>query len=202
VLEPGTLFDRIFDPAYPPNSFNPGRGAPTRFAPIFEEDDTTPVPTLYVGATRECAFHERLFHDLPLTGSGRFIRFDRIGNLHYCELRSTTPLTIVQLFAPDLARWGMTRANLIESKPPTYRRTARWAEAIYRRFPAVQGFMWSSRFCEPDASLMFFGSRIPNDALQMASEPRAITRDLELLESLEAFALRAGIDTEGGVKFR
>jgi RES domain len=199
ILEPGILFDRIFNPEHPANSFNPGRGDPTRFAPVFEIDGTTAISTLYVGATRECAFHERIFHDLPVAGRGRFIRFERLGSLHHCELRNTTSLVIAQLFAPDLARWGMTRANLIDTRPSTYLRTARWAEAIYRRFPDIQGLMWSSRLCEPDASLVLFGQRIPDGALEIASPARAIVRDLELIDDLEAFALRSGVELRGAI---
>jgi hypothetical protein len=191
-LEPLSVLDRVFHPDYAPNSFNPGRGAPTRFAPIRDRDGKL-VSTLYAGGTRECSFQERLFHDVPLTSTLRTVDFKVIAPLAYCSLRVIRPLSLAMLFAPDLALWGLSRTQLIESFSETYLQTARWAEAIHHAFPNIDGLTWSSRLCEPAPSVMFFGDRVHPTDLEVVGEPRLIRKDAELIKDLGRFARRTGI---------
>jgi len=97
------------------------------------------------------------------------------------------------LFTPDLALWGLTRADLIDTLSPTYPQTARWAEAIHHAYPDVRGLTWSSRLCEPAPSVVFFGDRVSPTFLDSVDGPRLIAKDADLLKDLAQFALRTGI---------
>ena len=53
---------------------------------------------------------------------------------------------------------GLRREALIGSLPTPYGRTALWAKAIHDQFD-VDGLIWTSNLCEPDAAVLLFGDR-------------------------------------------
>ena len=78
-------------------------------------------------------------------------------------------LRLASLRAPDLMKWGLTPATLIGATPTQYRHTARWAKALHDQFAEVDGLVWTSNLCDPDAALMFFGNRVAPSDLMVAS---------------------------------
>ena len=63
-LNTGALLHRVHDRNCGAYTFNPFKGSPTRFAPIYDSAGNC-VPSLYAADTLEAAIHETIFHDIP-----------------------------------------------------------------------------------------------------------------------------------------
>ena len=61
---------------------------------------------------------------------------------------------------PSLNNWGIKQTDLIGSSSKLYLETALWAAAIYNDFPQAEGLIWTSRQCDPDDAIVFFGGRV------------------------------------------
>lgn len=191
-LDEGVFLHRIWHKKFAANAFNPGKGAPTRFAPINTPKGEA-IPTLYAGSTRECAFHERLFHDVPLEGSLRNFHLNQLSGLMYGTVAPARALRVAKLFRPDIALWNLTRDQIVHTESDAYLMTARWAEAIHRDYPQVDGLVWTSHRCDPDLAFVFFGDRVSDSDLTPTADARLIATDAELLDDLRAYAKRSGI---------
>lgn len=191
-LPSGTVLHRVWHERYPGNALNPGRGAPTRFAPIADAAGIA-IPTLYAGSTRESAFHERIFHDVPLAGVWRHVHVQQLNGLMCGAFTTTRDLKLAALFRPDLALWELSREQLVHTEANQYTLTARWAEAIYREYPNIDGLVWTSHRCDPDLAYVFFGGRITSNDLQPSGEATLLLEDAESLTELYVFATRARI---------
>src|SRR5438067_1534201 len=62
----GLVFHRVHDALYGATEFHPGTSGNARFSPIRNKAGG-PIPTLYGGASFECAAMETVFHDIPFT---------------------------------------------------------------------------------------------------------------------------------------
>jgi len=119
------------------------------------------VPTLYAGQTFEAALWETVFRDLPPLPKPRRVFESRslVGASH-ARLTVTRDLTLAALFEPNLHILGLTRRRLIECYGHTaYRWTVKWAAAIHRDFPDLDGLAWTSRQNDQGQAYLLFGDR-------------------------------------------
>jgi len=190
-LEADTVLHKIHHRSFAADGFNPGKGRPTRFAPLARADGSH-VATAYAAVSLECAAHETIFHEIPYDASFKQVRFRTISDLRYSMVRTTAALTLAGLFEVDLNRWQLTRADLIDTLASEYERTARWALAIHDAHADTQGLVWTSRRCDPDRACVLFGDRITAGTLAVLST-RSFADDDALLSELAAHGRRAGI---------
>jgi hypothetical protein len=151
ALPAGMRLWRVHSAVREPNAFNPCLGKPTRSAPLREGDGTC-IPTLYAGRTREAAVFETIFRDLPPLPLPRQVFTRDIDGTALAELRTSRPLRLAPLF------------NL-----GAYAETARWAEAIHRDLPDLDGLLWTSRQQDAAQALLLFGTRVRCDDLEIVS---------------------------------
>ena len=126
------------------------------------------IPSLYAGTTVESAIHETAFHDVPLSARRKTVPRSKVENYNHSTLLVRRTLGLASLRAPDLMQWGVRRDTLIGSLPIQYGRTALWAKAIHDRFEEVEGLIWTSNLCDPDAALLLFGDRVVGADLLVA----------------------------------
>lgn len=172
------------------NEFNPCKGAPTRFAPI-RDDSGLCVPSLYAGGTPEAAIYETVFHDIPVEFTGpRTVPRGAVESRAHSTLLPRRPLRLASLRAPDLRKWRIRRESLIASLPDQYASTALWAKAIHDQYE-VDGLIWTSRQCDPDAAMLLFGDRVPAGDLAIVTVRHG--RDESFLEDVREAGQRGGI---------
>lgn len=159
VLTPGTEFHRVHNRRFGPLDFNPGLGAPTRFAPL--TDGSTAVPTAYAAENLTCAVFETVLHDV-VPNAGASVSWNHIDSLDHSKLRLRKAIRVGQLFTPDLAALGITRADLIDTPPSQYLQTAAWAYKLQEANPHLSGLIWTSRACDPHWATVLFGHRFPS----------------------------------------
>lgn len=84
----------------------------------------------------------------------------------HCTLKVARDLILAALFDKHLKNWGVTRDTLIGCRGlAAYRGTVLWAEAIYDRFPDIDGLTWMSRQDEAGKAYLFFGDRVQSSDL-------------------------------------
>lgn len=159
LLRAGMPVERIHDRRYGASDFNPCKGGPTRFAPIRDTEGNC-IPSLYAAGILEAAIYETIFHDIPVRAKRATVPKSLVESRMHSRLEALRDLRLASLRAPDLRRWRIGRNALIASSPTLYRKTARWACAIHRRFPEVEGLAWTSNRCDPDTACLFFGDRV------------------------------------------
>ncbi len=163
TLEAGVLVHRVQDRNYGMSVFNPCKGSPTRFAPVYDAAGKC-VPSLYAADTLEAAIHETIFHDVPVTAERKTVPRTLVQSRAHARLEVLRDLRLASLRAPDLKRWRIARSSLIGASPKLYAETAQWASAIHHQFPEVHGLLWTSNQCDPDTAYLFFGDRVkPED---------------------------------------
>jgi hypothetical protein len=157
AIPKGTILHRLHSRRFGPVEFNPGRGAPTRFAPLV--NSTGPVPTAYVAEDLESAIFETILHDV-VPGVNASIDWSRIENVDHSILRVLTPIMVARLHAPDLAALGLTRADLIDTAPTEYLKTGAWALGLHGSQAHLSGMRWTSRLSDPKWAGILFGDRL------------------------------------------
>lgn len=191
ILPAGTQLVRLHDPIFEGDEPNPCKGKLTRFAPLGLPDGSC-LPTLYAASSFECAVHESVFHDLPYNAPDKFIAAAKVTTRAISWLEVEADLVLVSLREPDLNRLNRTRAELIDTRPSEYAITARWAEAFHKADPDVAGIGWTSRRCDPDQAYVFFGDRLPSNAL-IVSKRVEVADSAHYLEQIRQFGRRADI---------
>ena len=190
TLNAGALVHRVHDRNYGANAFNPCKGSPTRFAPVYDEEGEC-VPSLYAAETLEAAIHETIFHDVPVKAKSKTVPRTLVQSRAHARLEVLRDLRLVSLRGPDLRRWRIGRNSLIATSPKLYSETARWASAIHHQFPDAQGLCWTSNQCDPDTAYLFFGNRVaPEDFRTLASDGLV---DPTLLSDVRQAGLRCRI---------
>ncbi len=168
LLAAGEVLHRVHARTLAGNAFNPCLGGRTRFAPIRDATGTC-VPSLYAGGTVESAIYETVFHDVPLSAGRKTVPRGSVERRKHSTLLVRRDLRLASLRAPDLMKWGVRREHLIGSLPTQYSRTARWAEAIHDQFDDVDGLLWTSNLCDPDAAVLLFGDRVAAGDIQVVA---------------------------------
>ncbi len=166
-------------------------GGLTRFAPLRTPSGDC-LPTLYAGDSFECAVHESVFHDIPYDASDKFIARSKVTSRAISWLEVTGDLVLASLHEPDLNRLGRTRGELIDTRPPTYPETARWAEAFHQADPNIAGLAWTSRRCDPARAFVLFEDRVPPSVLQVRDRVEVATSATHF-DQIRQFGRRAGI---------
>ena len=189
-MSAGEVLHRVHARALVGNAFNPCQGGRTRFAPIRDAKGHC-VPSLYAGSTVEAAIYETVFHDIPLSADRKAVPRDAVEQRNHSTLLVRRELRLASLRAPDLMKWGVRREQLVGSLPTQYDRTAPWAQAIHAQFDDVDGLIWTSNLCDPDAALLLFGDRVAVADIQVVAV-RAGT-DGSFLGDVRDVGRRAGI---------
>ena len=150
--------------------FNKGKGDATRFAPFYDSSGNI-VPSLYATSTLQAAIHETIFHDIRADTEKKYktIPEEKVHDRMHSELRTKRTIKLVELRNPLLNNWGIEQAQLIGSDAELYHKTARWAAAIYNNFPEAEGLIWTSRQCDPDDAILFFGGRVEASDFELIS---------------------------------
>lgn len=169
-IAPGTPVVRVHSTARSADAFNPGLGAPSRFAPLYGVDGT-PIPTLYAATTVAGALSESVFHDVPYRGGGKRILAGRLTGLGLSTIIVMAPIRLAMLAGLGLRRLGVRRRDLDDSGPGSYGLTAAWALALYSCPAAPSGLLWTSRQDDTASAVLLFGVRVPRTALLVASDP-------------------------------
>lgn len=156
TMSAGSPLYRVYSPPRHATEFNPGVGAPTRFA-FF---GTPRVPVLYAAGSEEAAIAETLLHDIPPQGGP--LPYDRYASKVMCRITVTRTLRLAVLHGLGLRRLGVTAEQVTASPADTYEHTVRWAEAAHDFTDAdglLDGLVWMSRLCNDARAYLFFGDR-------------------------------------------
>ena len=191
ALPAGAAVERVHDRRCGAAEFNPCKGAPTRFAPIRDAERRC-VPSLYAASSVEAAIHETVFHDVPAGARRATVPATLVRGRAHGRLEVRRGLRLASLRAPDLRRWRIAQDSLIGAPPGHYAETARWAAAIHRLFPAVEGLVWTSGRCDPESAYLFFGDRVAPDDFRLAAA-RDGQSDTSFLADVRAAGRRCGI---------
>lgn len=160
TLDVGTQLYRVFTGAEgrTATTFNPGFGAPTRFA-FF---GTPVIPVLYASATEEAAVAETLLHDIPV--SGGILPYDKYARTVMARLQVARPVRVGVLHGLGLRQLKVTVAELTASGAETYPETVKWAQAAHDA--EFDGLVWMSRLCNDAKAYVFFGDRCDDAFIQ------------------------------------
>lgn len=168
VLTAGNVLHRVHGPRFDANAFNPGVGAPTRFAHFdnLRDPSTGPVRVLYAAATAEAAVCETLLHDVPLTGG-------RLSRAQYQSRRETTlvlrrDVLLAKLMGPGLRRLGVEPQNITATNGDIYLQTVKWAQAAH--VAGFEGLAWMSARENTSEAYVLFGDRLAETDLEETSD--------------------------------
>jgi hypothetical protein len=161
-LSKGTEVHRFCSVKRAANAFNPCRGDPTRFAPLWTTTSVGRicVPTLYIGETYEAAAFETVFRNLPPIPFPRRIYEVDLANQGHGKLVLNRDLRLGPLFHPNLGLIGQTRQSMIDTDATCYAETVQWAAAIHQGFPHLDGLVWTSHQHDGHRSYLLFGDRV------------------------------------------
>ena len=158
TLPMGSELHRVHGERRDANVFNPGRGRPTRFAPlsIGPEQADRFVPTLYAAASAEAAVCESILHDVPLSGGS-------LPAASYAPYAETTlelqrDLRLAKLMGDGLRRLGVTPQQLTATNGDVYDRTVGWARAAHAA--GFDGMAWMSARHNTSEAYVLFGDRV------------------------------------------
>jgi hypothetical protein len=193
----GVMLHRVHHDKYQPDQFNPGVQGNARFSPI-QNDQGQAIPTLYGGTTIECALMETVFHDVPHTpGFKSFDKRKLAGQVH-SAVQIDQPLQLVDLSSVPLRKLGITRKQLIDTEKDQYPATRKWAEAIHRQCPDVQGLCWVSRQDDSARAVVLFGDRIPGGSLRPQGVAHSLVDDPIVYDAVLDLADRMGVAVIAG----
>ena len=190
-LRKDRILHRIYNRGYGFAEFNPGKGMRTRFAPFYDVSGNV-IPSLYATSTLRSAIHETIFHDIPANDKEKIIRRQDIHVQIHAKFRVKRTLNLVGLRNPPLNKWGIKQTQLIGSDAELYHKTALWAAAIYNDFPQADGLIWTSRQCDPDDAILFFGGRVKGDDFELISSRSG--DDATFLDDVEREGAIRGIE--------
>lgn len=191
IAPKGQLLYRVLDAraGRQVTDFNPGRGAPTRFA-FFEDAGGEVVPVLYAASTDEAAVCETLIRDVPLSGGA--LLPDDYRDKVLAGLRPTGDLRLVSFMGVGLRALGTTHQSLTSTDPLQYPQTVQWAQAAHAA--GYEGAAWMSNRCNDAIAVVLFGDRVaPNDLVADADVARIFSREVDRTW-LSAFCLPMNIE--------
>lgn len=170
---------------------NPGRGSPTRFAPLYDGCGF-PVPTLYATESLESAIYESIFHDSVSQPAIGTVPLYVIQKRSHSILQLNRSIKLASLRESDLRKWGIRRNDLITTSPEFYSTSVKWAEAIHEQFHDIEGLAWTSNQCDPHTAYLFYGDRVsPNDFTILST--RNGSRDPTVLKDVQKAGKRSAI---------
>lgn len=129
------------------------------------------MPTLYGAEDFQAALSETIFHDVPISGSGRHVLISSLIPWLFSAIAVLRPLRLVDLRGHGLRRLELRRADLIDSPASEYPALARWGAAFYDCPEEPDGIIWMSRQYDRSAALMLFGGRVSRRDLEVVEPP-------------------------------
>ncbi|BEO41811.1 hypothetical protein SMQE13_11620 [Serratia marcescens] len=197
TLKAGTILHRVHQARYQADQFNPGRVGNARFSPI-QNADAEAIPTLYAGVTMACAMMETVFHDVPYAQGFKTVDKEKLSGQVHSTVEVTQDLQLTDLTSVPLRKLGVSRKQLIETEKDQYPATRQWAEAIHRQSPESQGLSWISRQDDTARAMVFFGDRIPEQALSPQGDSRSLLDDIEAYDEVLDLAEQLGVQIVQG----
>lgn len=183
-LPVGTRLYRVHNAERRPTEFNPKYGGGGRFhffnAPNAEGTEGR-VPVLYLGATRDVAIAETVFHHIPAKGGV-------VSEVHYrgsglSEITVTRELRLAAFLGRGLMRLRTEPSTLTGCSSRHYPETRLWAQAAHRT--GFDGIVWMSRIHNVDRAYVLFGDRVAESDLARSTAGVALALDTgEGLEEL------------------
>ena len=150
-LPAGQRLYRVLSSTRTATEFNPGVGAPTRFAffgnPV--------VPVMYAADTGDAAIAETLLHDIPADGG--VLPYDQYAGKALVRLEVTRALSLAVLHGMALRKLKVTAQDVTASPASTYGATVAWSEAAHAI--GLDGLVWMSRMCNDTKAYVVFGDR-------------------------------------------
>lgn len=144
------------------DEFNPGKGAPTRWA--FFGDG--PVPVLYAAQSEVAAVCESLLHDIPPDGG--LLRPSAYRDRIAARLIIRRDLRLAAFMGTGRRALKVEARDLTDSDPTTYGRTVHWAAAAHRA--GFDGVAWMSKRCNTDQAYVLFGDKVGAGDLEIDPE--------------------------------
>lgn len=188
-----TVIHRVHQNKYAADEFNPGLAGNARFSPIKDASGGA-IPTLYGGATFECAAMETVFHDVPFVPGLKTLDKAKLAGQVHSQIRPDADLLLADLRGKALRKLGVARNQLIDTEKDQYPMTRQWAEAIHKQCPDVQGICWTSRQDDSAQALMVFGDRMKKGVLQQTGASRDLIGDTKAYGEVLALAEQIGVD--------
>ncbi|OYO29048.1 RES family NAD+ phosphorylase [Janthinobacterium sp. PC23-8] len=196
-LPAGTFLHRMHQHVYGGTQFNPGTKGNARFSPIATSDGT-PIPTMYAGATFDCAAMESIFHDVPFAPGYKSLAKSKLKDQVHSKIRTTAELMLADLRNTALRKLGIERRQLIDTEKDRYPSTREVAVAIHTQRPDAQGLLWTSRQDDSAKAVVLFGNRIMPGTLQLAALSRDLLTDAATYDAVLSLAERIGVDIVPG----
>jgi hypothetical protein len=189
----GRPIHRVHKSIYGSTQFNGSGFGNARFSPIASAQGKT-VPTLYGGATFECALMETVFHDVPHIPGFKAYDKKNLESMRASIIGPNRELRLVNLSGKALRKLGIARTVLLESPASDYPRTRPWAEALHRQFHEADGLCWVSRQDDEAHALVLFGDRIRRGDLKIIQPPADIVNDPKPYLQVLELARMIGVD--------
>lgn len=188
----GVSMHRVHLAMYGALQFNPGVAGDARFSPICNLAGK-PIPTMYAGASFDCAALETVFHDVPFAPGLKTVSETKFINQVRCVIAPTIDLDLVDLGSIALRKLGVARNQLIDTEADTYAQTRKWAEAIHAQCSNAHGLCWTSRQHDAALAVVLFGDRLPAGALVERQAPRDLTHHPADYDEIIDLADRIGV---------
>jgi hypothetical protein len=154
--------------------FNPSSAGNARFSPLVNAAGTV-VPTIYAGATLDCALMETVFHDVPfVAGLKIWSKATHVAGKVYSQLTLSRNLALIDLSAIPLRKLGIPRKDLIECDGSQYSETRAWALALHDQYRNAEGLTWTSRQADPARALVLFEDRFTAPAMTKSGVPTSL----------------------------
>ncbi|MER9977737.1 RES family NAD+ phosphorylase [Mesorhizobium sp. M0085] len=189
----GRVIHRIHLGLYRGDVFNPGARGNARFSPIRDAAGSS-IPTLYGGTSFDCAAMETVFHDVPIAPGLKTFDQVKLAEQVYSTVTPQRDLVLADLSSTALRSLGLRRVDLIDTEKDQYPGTRKWAEAIHKQCPTIEGLCWVSRQDDRARAVVLFGDRISAGDLTLAAATRGILDDGELFTDLLILAGRIGVN--------
>jgi len=159
VVAAGSFLHRVHSRRFGAKSFNPGEGAPTRFA--FFGDPV--VPVLYAGDTEDAALSETVLHDVPLTG-GQVTDLE-FGGRSCSRLLVRRDLRLASLVGAGPRALRVRAAAVCATDAADYAQTVAWAAAAHAA--GFEGLAYPSRQAPGRRAVVLFGDRVQESDLEV-----------------------------------
>lgn len=188
----GQTLHRIHHQKYLATHFNSSAAGNARFSPIKNITGET-IPTLYAGSSKDCAFMETIFHDVPFSPGFKTLDKHKLNGQLYSTITIAQDLTLIDLSSISLRKLGITRTQLIDTEKDQYPVTRLWAETLHHQCPRAQGLLWVSRQDDSARALVLFADRIPANTVQQLGTSQSLTEDPVIYADMLDLAARLDV---------